>query len=59
MIAYASQILSKSERYYDAHKLGVLSPEVVTYREISYVPVWWKFEVYMDNNPLTYILTTA
>ena len=34
IIAYASQILSKSERNYDAHKLEFLALKMVSHREI-------------------------
>ena len=59
MIAYASWTLSKSERNYDAHKLEFLAlkwPVAERFHEYLYAG---HFEVYMDNNPLTYILTTA
>ena len=58
MIAYASQTLSKSERY-DTHKLEFLAlkwPVTERFHEYQY---GGHFEVYTDNNPLTYILTTA
>ena len=59
MIAYASWTLSKSERNYDAHKLEFLALKwSVTERFHEYL-YGGHFEVYTDNNPLTYILTTA
>ena len=59
VIAYASQTLSKSEKNYDAHKLEFLALKwSVTERFHEYL-YGGEFEVYMDNNPLTYILTTA
>ena len=59
IIAYASQTLSKSERNYDAHKLELLALKwSVTERFHEYL-YGGCFEVYTDNNPLTYILTTA
>ena len=59
VIAYASQTLSKSEKNYDAHKLEFLALKwSVTERCHKYL-YGGHFEVYMDNNPLTYILTTA
>ena len=59
VIAYASWTLSKSERNYDAHKLGFLALKwSVTERFHEYL-YGGHFEIYMDNNPLTYILTTA
>ena len=59
VIAYASQTLSKSENSYDAHKLEFLALKwSVTERFHEYL-YGGHFEVYMDNNPLTYILTTV
>ena len=59
MIAYTSQTLSNSERNYDAHKLEFLTLKwSVTERFHEYL-YGGHFEVYTDNNPLTYILTTA
>ena len=59
VIAYASQTLSKSERNYDAHKWEFLALKwSVTERFHEYL-YGGHFKVYMDNNPLTYILTTA
>ena len=58
-IACASRTLSKSERNYDAHKLEFLALKwSITERFHEYL-YGGHFEVYMDNNPLTYILTTA
>ena len=59
IIAYASQALSKSEKNYDAHKLKFLAlkwPVIERFHEYLY---GGHFEVYMDNNLLTYFLTTA
>ena len=59
VIAHASQTLSKSEKNYDAHKLEFLALKwSVTERFHEYL-YGRHFEVYTDNNPLTYILTTA
>ena len=59
MIAYASQTLSKSERNYDGHKLEFIALKwSVTERFHEYL-YGGHFEVNTDNNPLTYILTTA
>ena len=59
VIAYASQTLSKSEKNHDAHKLEFLALKwSVTERFHEYL-YGGHFEVYTDNNPLTYILTTA
>ena len=59
VIAYASRSLSKTERNYDAHKLEFLALKwSVTERFHGYL-YGGKFDVYTDNNPLTYVLTTA
>ena len=58
-IAYASRCLKKSERNYPAHKLEFLALKwAVTEKFYDYL-YGQKFEVHTDNNPLTYILTTA
>ena len=59
VIAYASRSLSKTEKNYSAHKLGFLALKwAVTERFHEYL-YGGNFEVYTDNNPLTYVLTTA
>ena len=59
VIAYASRTLSKSERNYDTRKLEFLALKwSITERFYEYL-YGGHFEVYADNNPLTYILTTA
>ena len=59
VIAYASWTLSKSEKNYGAHKLEFLALKwSVTERFHEYL-YGGHFEVYTDNNPLTYIITTA
>ena len=59
VIAYASRTLSKSKRNYDTHKLEFLALKwSITERFHEYL-YGGHFEVYTDNNPLTYILTTA
>ena len=58
-IAYASRSLNKSERKYDPHKLEFLALKwAVMYRFHEYL-YGGSFDVYTNNNPLTYILTTA
>ena len=59
VIAYASRSLSPSERNYPAHKLEFLALKwAITdwFHEYLYGA---EFQVFTDNNPLTYILTTA
>ena len=59
VIAYASRSLSKTEKNYSAHKLEFLALKwSVTERFHEYL-YGGEFEVYTDNNPLTYVLTTA
>ena len=58
-IAFASRTLSKAEKQYDAHKLEFLALKwAITDRFHEYL-YGGEFEVYTDNNPLTYVLTTA
>ena len=59
VIVYASRSLWKTERNYDAHKLEFLALKwsvTECFHEYLY---GGKFDVYTDNNPLTYVLTTA
>ena len=59
VIPYASRTVSKSEKNYDAHKLEFLALKwSITERFYEYL-YGGHFEVYIDNNPLTYILTIA
>ena len=56
-IAYASRMLSKSEKNYDAHKSSALKWAITDkFHEYLY---GGDFEVFTNNNPLSYILTTA
>ena len=59
VIAYASRSLSHTEHNYPAHELEFLALKwVITDRFHEYL-YDGQFDVYMDNNPLTYILTSA
>ena len=59
VIAYASCSLSNTKRNYPAHKLEFLALKwAVTDRFHEYL-YGGQFDVYTDNNPLTYILTSA
>ncbi|MCG8049379.1 MAG: RNase H-like domain-containing protein, partial [Candidatus Thiodiazotropha endolucinida] len=59
VIAYASRSLKPSERNYPAHKLEFLALKwAVTDKFHDYL-YGTSFEVVTDNNPLTYVLTTA
>ena len=59
VIAYASRMLSQSEKNYPAHKLEFLALKwAVINRSHEYL-YGGEFSVYTDNNPLTYVLTRA
>ena len=59
VIAFASCSLSNTERNYPTHKLEFLALKwVITDRFHEYLYVG-QFDIYTDNNPLTYILTSA
>ena len=59
MIAYASRSLKPAEKNYPAHKLEFLALKwAVSEKFLDYL-YGTKFEAITDNNPLTYILTTA
>ena len=59
VIAYASRSLKPSERNYPAHKLEFLALKwAITDKFHDYL-YGAKFDVFTDNNPLTYILSTA
>ena len=60
VIAYASRSLTSSEISYAPHKLEFLALKwAVTDKVNEYLYGENQFEVYTDNNPLTYILTKA
>ena len=59
VIAYASRGLNRCEQRYPAHKLEFLSLKwAVTEKFFDYL-YGAKFTVITDNNPLTYVLTSA
>ena len=58
--AYASRSLNKSEMNYPVHKLMSLALKwAVTDKFHDYLYDGNTFEVYTDNNPLTYVLSTV
>ena len=58
-IAYVSRMLSKSERNYDAHKLGFLALKWAVTDCFHKYLFGGSFDVYTDNNLLTYVLSSA
>ena len=59
VISYARRSLSKSEKNYPAHKLEFLALKWAVSEKFKDYLYGGKFEVFTDNNPLTYILTSA
>ncbi|MCG8046231.1 MAG: RNase H-like domain-containing protein [Candidatus Thiodiazotropha endolucinida] len=59
VIAYASRSLKPSERNYPAHKLEFLALKWAVSEKFHDYLYGCSFDVITDNNPLTYILTTA
>ena len=60
VVAYASRSLNKSEKNYDTHKLEFLALKwAISEQFHEYLYGATRFDVFTDNNPLTYVLTTA
>ena len=59
VIAYASRSLSKSERNYPFHKLEFIALKWAITDKFHEYLYGSEFQVYTDNNPLTYVLTMA
>ena len=59
VIAYASRSLSKSEKNDPIHKLEFLALKLAITEKFQDYLYGNEFTVFTDNNPLTYILTTA
>ena len=60
VMAYASRSVSKAEANYPAHKLEFLALKwAVCEKFHEYLYGSKPFEVFTDNNPLTYVLTSA
>ena len=59
MIAYASRSLNKAESHYPAHKLEFLALKWAVVEKFHKYLYGSTFDVYTDNNPLTYVLTIA
>ena len=58
VIAYASRSLNKAESHYPAHKLEFLALKWAVVKKFHKYLYGSTFDVYTDNNPLTYVLTT-
>ena len=59
VIAYASRSLSKSQRNYPIHKMEFLALKWTITDKFHEYLYGAKFYMFMGNNPLTYVLTTA
>jgi len=59
VISYASRVLNKSEKNYSAFKLEFLALKWAVTEKFSDYLTGSHFTVLTDNNPLTYILTSA
>lgn len=59
VIAYASRGLSKSEQNYPTHKLEFLALKWAVCEKFHDYLYGCRFTVLTDNNPLTYVLTSA
>ena len=59
VITYASHMLIKAEKKYDAHKLEFVALKWSISEWFHEYLYGGQFEVFTDNNPLTYTLTTA
>ena len=59
VIVYASRSLSKAESHHPAHNLEFPTLKWVVVKKFHEYLYGLTFDVYMNNNPLTYILTTA
>ena len=59
VIAYASQSLTQTERNYPVHKLEIVALKWAVMDRFHEYFYGGKFDVYTDNNPLTYILTST
>ena len=59
VIGFASRALNKAERNYDAHRLEFLALKWAVTEKFHEYLYGGNFNVYTDNNPLTYVLTSA
>ena len=59
MIAYARRSLNKAKSHYPGHKLEFLTLKWAVVEKFHEYLYGSTFDAYTDNNPLTYMLTTA
>ena len=59
VIAYASRSLNKAKSHYPAHKLEFLTLKWAVVKKFHEYLYGSTFNVYTNDNPLTYMLTTA
>ena len=59
VIAYASRSLTKAKSHYPTHKLEFLALKWVVVEKFHDYLYGLTFDIYTDNNPLTYILMMA
>ena len=59
VVAYASHSLKPSEKNYPAHKTEFLAPKWAIPEKFNHYLHGATFSVVTDNNPLTYVFTTA
>ena len=59
VIAYASRSLTKAKSHYPTHKLEFLALKWALVEKFYRFLFGSTFDIYMDNNPITYVLTTA
>ena len=59
VIAYASRSMSKAESHYPAHKLEFLTLKWAVVEKFHEYLYGLTFNVHMDYNPLTYVLSTT
>ena len=59
VITYASRSLTKAKSHYPAHKLEILTLKWAVVKKFHKYLYGSTFDVYTDNNPLNYVLTTA
>ena len=58
-VAYDSRTLSKTEKNYPVHKLEFLALKLAVTEKFSHYLYGHQFMVRTDNNPMSYVLTTA